>query len=121
MDPDAGFSFLGRRLRAPFELRVLTLQPGAEQAYDEEDWRDALVVVEQGEVELESTDGERRVFKRGDLLTLARLPLRALRNRGSEPAVLVAVTRGRRPEFPANTSKGGRAAMSFPTPPRPDR
>jgi hypothetical protein len=45
-------SFLGRRLPPAFELRVVAVAPGGERPYDEDEWRDALVVVERGEIEL---------------------------------------------------------------------
>ncbi len=86
-------AFLERRLDPAFEKRVIAIAPGDRRAYDEAEWRDALVVIERGEIELESTAGDRRRFGRGDVLCLAGLPLRALRNRGREDAVLVAVSR----------------------------
>jgi hypothetical protein len=76
-----------------FELRVVTVAPGRARRYAEAEWRDALVVVESGEVELEPEDGVRRRFARGDMLWLTGLRLRAVHNRGPEPARLVAVSR----------------------------
>jgi hypothetical protein len=89
----ASISFLGRRLPPRFELRVVTVAPGHRRDYDQAEWRDALVVVERGELELECLGGSRRCFRRGDVLWLEGLPLRALHNRGPEPAVLAAVSR----------------------------
>jgi hypothetical protein len=89
-------SFLGRPLPAGFELRVLALPPGDERAYDETEWRDALVVVERGEIELEGFAGGVTRVAAGDVLWLFGLPLRSLRNRGREDAVVVAVSRRRR-------------------------
>jgi hypothetical protein len=71
-----------------FEGRIVSLPPGGALDYDEEDWRDALVLVARGEIEL---GGER--FGRGSMLSLAGLALRALHNPGAEPAELVAVRR----------------------------
>jgi quercetin dioxygenase-like cupin family protein len=88
-------SFLGRPLPPAFELLVFVVAPGGERPYDRADWRDALVVVERGEIELEWQAGPRRRFPRGAVLWLSDLPLRALHNRGREPAVLVAVYRRR--------------------------
>ena len=77
-----------------FRLRFVAVAPGGTRPYDPAEWRDALVVVERGEIELETVrDGTRR-YVCGDVLWLSGLPLRALRTRGSEPAVLVAVSRG---------------------------
>ena len=74
---------------------MIVVAPGRSRAYDEAEWRDALVVVEHGEIELECTAGGGRRFACGEVLCLAGLPLRTLHNRGSEPAVLVAVSRSR--------------------------
>jgi hypothetical protein len=97
-DTDCGpLSFLGRPPPSPFELWMVTLGPGHALPYDQAEWRDAVVVVEAGEVELECEGGGRQRFLAGDVLCLRGLPLRALRNPWPEPAVLVAVTRRRRP------------------------
>lgn len=61
--------------------------------YDESDWRDALVTVEHGEIVLETPSGRAWCFGQGDVLWLAGLPLSALRNRGDEPALLIATSR----------------------------
>jgi hypothetical protein len=71
-----------------FERRMVSVPPGGTLAYDEADWRDALVLVVRGEIEL---GGER--FGRGSVLSLAGLTVRALHNRAAEPAELVAVRR----------------------------
>jgi hypothetical protein len=56
-------------------------------------WRDALVVVERGELELECAHGGRASFGQGAVLWLAGRDARSLRNRGDEPVVLVAIRR----------------------------
>jgi hypothetical protein len=76
-----------------FETAAVPVAPGSERVYDEADWRDALVVVEHGEIDLEGLSGTSWRFARGDMLWLSGLPLRALCNRGREPALLVAVWR----------------------------
>ncbi len=86
-------TFLERRLDPAFEKRVIVVEPGDRRAYDEAEWRDAIVVVERGEIEIESASGIRRTFEVGDVLCLDGLPLRALHNRSREDAVLVAVSR----------------------------
>ena len=73
-----------------FERRIVSVPPRGALEYDEADWRDALVLVVRGEIEL----GRAR-FGRGSVLSLAGLPLRALHNQGAEPAELVAVRRRR--------------------------
>jgi hypothetical protein len=76
-----------------FVLRAVAVGPGCEHAYDENEWRDAIVVVKRGEIELEWLDGTSARFGRGDLLWLTGLPVRALRNRAARPALLVGVSR----------------------------
>jgi quercetin dioxygenase-like cupin family protein len=90
-----------------FELRTVTMEVGAARIYNEAEWRDALVVVARGEIELEAVSGDSRRVGRGSVLCLVGLSLRALRSRGPEPAVLVAVARQSGDEFfPAGSSKG---------------
>jgi hypothetical protein len=91
-----------------FEVRAVAVDPGGHRIYNEREWRDAIVVVASGEIELESVSGVRHSFVRGDTLWLCELPLRALHNRGAESAVLVAVSRrDRGDEFSdAGLSKG---------------
>lgn len=94
MDAES-ITFLGRPLGPSFRARVVTVAPGGSRPYDEAEWRDALVVVECGEIELECGAGGRRRFGSGEVLWLAGLGLRALHNPGTETAVLVAVSRRR--------------------------
>jgi hypothetical protein len=96
MDDGAGggrLSLLDRRLPPPFRLWTVAVAPGRELAFEEAEWRDALVVVEHGEIELECLDGSREHFGRGDVLCLVGVPLRGLRNPGYEAVLLVAVSR----------------------------
>jgi hypothetical protein len=86
-------SLLGRALPSGVELRVMTLAPGESRAYVEADWRDALVVVEQGEIEVECQAGGRRVFAAGAVLFLTGLDLKSLHNRGFGQLVLSSVRR----------------------------
>ncbi len=74
-------------------LRAIAVAPGCRRVYDEAEWRDAIVLVRRGEIELESLSGTSHRFRRDDLFWLTGLPLRALHNRGREPALLVAVSR----------------------------
>jgi hypothetical protein len=93
MDSNDRLSFLGRELPEAFVLKILTLAPESEEPYREEDWADAIVIVERGELEVECQAGGRKLFRRGAILWLVGLPLRTLRNRGQEPVVLAAVSR----------------------------
>lgn len=90
---DQPVTFRGRPLGPAFRRREITIAPGGARLYDAGEWRDALVVVEQGELHLECRAGRFCRFTQGAVLWLTGLPLRALHNRGAEPAVLVAVWR----------------------------
>ena len=76
-----------------FEVRAVAMEAGITRIYNEAEWRDALVLVARGEIELESLRGESCRFGRGSILCLVGLQLRAIRSRGLEPTVLVAVSR----------------------------
>ena len=78
-----------------FAHRTVTVAAGSERPYDPGEWFDSLVVVREGEVELHSHSGDLVRFRRGDILWLTGLPLRALRNPGPDAAVLVAISRYR--------------------------
>ncbi len=69
------------------------MEPGDSIAYDDAEWRDALVVVQRGEIVLETVGGRCCFLQEGDTLWLDGLPLACLHNRGDEPAVLVATAR----------------------------
>ena len=86
-------SIAGRALPAAFLRREIVVPAGDERPYDADEWVDSLVVVKDGEIELECHAGHLATFRRGDILWLTGLPLRVLRNHGAEPAVLVAVSR----------------------------
>jgi hypothetical protein len=86
-------SIAGRRLPAAFARREVVIAPGDERPYDPSEWRDALVIVKRGEVAVECRAGGVIHFVSGDMLWLTGLPLRALRNEGTEPVVLAAVSR----------------------------
>lgn len=97
MTPEAGAAALFRDpLPEGFHRRVVRVEPGLELAFEPSRWLSAIVLVEQGEVELECRAGACRRFGPGAMIPMARLPLRLLRNAGAEPLVLVAVSRGRR-------------------------
>jgi hypothetical protein len=89
-------SFVAKRLPSWVRLHLLAIGPGRWRAFDPEEWRGALVVVERGELEFECIDGHCWRRARGDVLFLAGLPLRVLRNDGYEIALLSAVSRAPR-------------------------
>ncbi len=94
IDPDEiDAERLAREVPARFGKRTVELAPASALAYDASSWRDAIVFVTAGEIELECSSGARRRFRQGDILCLARLPLRLLRNAGTAPARLLVIWR----------------------------
>jgi len=87
------FSFLGACLPESFRLRTLTVPPGTSIDYRPVDWLDTLVVVEVGELEVECRSGTCTSFQEGAVLSFAQLEPRHLRNGGSGPLVLSAISR----------------------------
>src|SRR6476469_5626032 len=79
--------------RTRFQRRVVELAPGSSRPYKQSEWDDALVIVTQGEIELEGLSGRRWHFPRGAILWLTDLPLSALHNPGRQPAQLTTVSR----------------------------
>lgn len=82
--------------RSAFTVRKYVVPPRSERVYAQAEWRDALVVVESGSIELEAINGLRQKFVTGDVLTLTRTRLRVIRNRNRVTAVLSATSRIRR-------------------------
>lgn len=81
---------------------------GALRRYDPVEWRDALVLVEHGEVELETVGGACRRFAAGAVLCFTGLPLRLLRNVGPGHVTLVAVSRRGSDSFSGGPPSHGR-------------
>src|SRR5213078_4314954 len=75
------------------EVRVVVVPPGRARAYDAAEWRDALVLVAGGRIELRGAGGGRLSFAAGAALSLDGLTLRELHNLGPDPAVLLAISR----------------------------
>lgn len=86
------FSLLGRPLPDLFVVSVVTLLPDEARRVDPGEWDDALVVVEQGNIEIEVTDGGRHTFERGAVLDLGGMSI-IMRNPGAGTAVVAAVRR----------------------------
>jgi hypothetical protein len=79
--------------RSGFERRLVRIPAGCDRAYDGSEWQDELVIVVCGTIELEGLTGRRWPFRRGAILWLQDLPLRALHNPGDETAILMTVSR----------------------------
>ena len=78
---------------ALFRRRVVELAPQQEVRLHADAWRDAIVFLTAGEVELECEAGVRHRFGPGAILCLAPLRLSVMRNRGAAPARLLAISR----------------------------
>jgi hypothetical protein len=97
-------SLYGRQLSPDYEVRWVVMTAGAERRQVPPEWSDALVVVEEGEIELECTGGSAASFSVGAVVYFGRLPIRCLRNKGKQPAVLSLLARSDPPPatpFPA--------------------
>jgi hypothetical protein len=88
----AGALFRGP-LPQGFCRHVFRVAPGLELDLEPGGLPDAIVVVEQGELELECRAGTCRRFGRGSMIPIALLPVSHLRSVGPGPLVLVAVSR----------------------------
>jgi hypothetical protein len=73
--------------------RSLVIPAGSLHAYRPSDWKEAIVMVQRREIELECAGQPPRRFGRGDLLWLGGPGPGALRNRGPGQAVLVVVSK----------------------------
>lgn len=85
------------QVRDGFSRRVVTIAPGDRRPYVDEDWRDALVMIAHGAVDLECTRGGRRRFEQGAMMCLEGLGLVALFNPGPDDLVIVTITRAGTP------------------------
>ena len=93
-------------VRRRFVIRHMTITAGTALAVEAADWRDAIVVVERGPLEVECLDGIRTTFMTGAMLCLDGLSMGTLCNRGPEPVQLFALSRARPP---ARENHGGRS------------
>jgi hypothetical protein len=89
----AGDALFSDPLPAGFSRRVFRVAPGHELDVEPARLTEALVVVEQGEVELVCRAGTCRRFERGSMIPIELLPVSHLRSVGPGPLVLVAVSR----------------------------
>jgi hypothetical protein len=90
---DQRLPFAEREPSPRFVARTVSFAPGCERRYARNEWADAIVVVQQGEIELVCLAGTCARFGAGAVLCFDSLPLRAVRNGGRGPALLIAVSR----------------------------
>ncbi len=76
-----------------FRRRTVTIRAQETVPYVAEDWTGAIVMIEQGAVDLCCVRGGRRRFVQGAILFLEGLALKCIHNPGIEDAVLVALSR----------------------------
>jgi hypothetical protein len=86
-------ALLRGRLPAAFERWRVVVPPGFELPTTAAEWAGALVLIEQGAIEVDCHSGAFRRFVAGDLLALGWLPLKTIRNPTTEDAALIAVRR----------------------------
>jgi hypothetical protein len=91
----------GALFRAPlprgFSRRVVRIAPGFKLSPEPGCLHDAIVVVEEGALEVECRSGTRRWFGRGSMIAIAQFRIAGLRSVGAGPLVLVAVSRASLP------------------------
>ena len=90
-DEGARGALLRGLLPEGFSRRVYRVAPGCVLARAH--LSDAILLIEQGELEIECLAGSGRSFGRGSMIAIAGLPVARLRNTGPQPLVLVAVSR----------------------------
>jgi len=78
--------------RYRFQVRLIMIPPGSERPYRAAEWHDALIRVERGSIELQSTSGRRLRLSKGAILPLDRIALRTIRNHRPTAAVLSVFT-----------------------------
>ena len=76
-----------------FVRRLVELEPGAALDHEDALWQDAIVFLVAGEFHVECSGGDSHCFRAGDILTLARVPIRRAHNSGATLVRLVAIRR----------------------------
>jgi hypothetical protein len=84
---------LGRSSSRSLSRRVIELQTGVCLDHDDAFWQGAIVFLTAGELEIECSGGERHCFRAGDVITLARLPIRRAHNSGAAATRLLAIAK----------------------------
>ena len=80
-------------LQQRFDTAILRWAPGESSDFEAAAWRDALVVVVAGALEVVCAGGWAHTFSSGDVLWLDGLPVRSLTNRGTSDTVVMRVRR----------------------------
>jgi hypothetical protein len=85
--------FLGRPIGPAFQARSITIPAHGERVVDAGFWRDAIVAVQRGRLEIETIAGGRLAFPPGALVCFEGVRLRALRCLDAESVVLLVISR----------------------------
>jgi glyoxylate utilization-related uncharacterized protein len=95
MNSDDGLDIeqLAASASARLARRMVELAPRSVLNDESVDWDGAIVFVTAGEIELVCASGACARFQRGDILCFAPFPGRTVRNRGAQPARLLAIWR----------------------------
>lgn len=83
------------RLPSGFTRRMISIPPGGCRPYRPVEWAGTVVLVHQGDIELEGLTGRRYPFGTGSIIHLDRLPLRCIHNNGLGLALMIAVGRSK--------------------------
>lgn len=90
---DLDLECLARTESPGFEKRIVELGPDELLPFDPAVWRDTIVFVLAGQLEVECTSGARACFRCGAILPVSPLPVRKLRNPAAAPVRLLAISR----------------------------
>jgi hypothetical protein len=89
----AGDALFCAPLPEGFSRHIFRFATGLDFVLEQGRLLDAMVLVEEGELEVECRAGARRRFGRGSMIPIGRLPVSHLRSAGPGPLVLIAVSR----------------------------
>jgi hypothetical protein len=92
-EESAGDALFRNPLPSGFSRRVFRVATGLEVDLGARGVLDAIVLVEEGEIELECRAGMRRRFGRGSIIPITRPPVAHARSVGSRPLLLLSVSR----------------------------
>lgn len=92
-DDELDLERLARTRSTTCEKRIVELAAGETLRYEPSEWRDTIVFVLAGVVEIECVSGERCSFARGATLVFSALRIRRIHNPAVESARLLAISR----------------------------
>ena len=91
--PPEGLHFDLERACRTAQARVAVLPAGEPEPYDEELWRDSLVLVQSGQLRMTCLTGAHAVFGAGSVVHLRGLSLSTIGADGDADAVLLVISR----------------------------